>query len=52
VLPNSKGFGILSIQESLARLGGSMQIESRPGAGCRVLLEVPLAKSDIAKART
>lgn len=43
VLPHCSGFGILSIQESLSRLGGSIEVESRPGAGCRVVLQAPLS---------
>jgi PAS domain S-box-containing protein len=40
------GFGLFSIQERLARLGGSMTVTSRPGAGTTVTLEAPLAQTD------
>jgi PAS domain S-box-containing protein len=50
VIPHSKGFGILSIQESVVRLGGSIQITSRPGAGCKVVLEVPNRNEQATKA--
>ncbi len=37
----SSGFGIFSIQEQLAPLGGSLQIDSAPGKGTRVVLRAP-----------
>ncbi len=42
VSPNAKGFGLFSIQERLAELGGSIEIDTAPGEGCRVLMRVPL----------
>ena len=36
------GFGLLSIQEALERLGGSLRLTSHPGAGCQVTLHAPL----------
>lgn len=38
----SSGFGLLSIRERLAYLGGSMVMESGAGAGMKVLLRMPL----------
>jgi PAS domain S-box-containing protein len=35
------GFGLFSIRERLAYLGGHMEVESAPGQGCRVRLRVP-----------
>ncbi len=35
------GFGLLSIRERLESLGGTVQIESSPGQGTRVILEAP-----------
>ena len=43
------GFGILSIQESLARLGGRLEIETANGSGCEVTLRVPLMVAARAK---
>jgi len=43
----TKGFGLLSAQESLARLGGGFSVESRPGHGCRVTVTAPLGGQDI-----
>ncbi len=38
-----KGFGLFMIRERLNRLGGTIEIDSRPGCGTKVLLSVPLA---------
>jgi len=39
------GFGLFSIRERLAILGGSMQISSSPGSGTSVTIEVPAGDS-------
>ncbi len=39
-------FGLFSIRERLRDLGGTVEIESAPGAGCRVILGVPLPGSE------
>jgi two-component system sensor histidine kinase UhpB len=36
------GFGLLNIKERMADFGGSLQIESEPHKGCRVVLTAPL----------
>jgi signal transduction histidine kinase len=36
------GFGLFSIRESLEELGGRFEIESKRGAGCRVIMTAPL----------
>jgi nitrate/nitrite-specific signal transduction histidine kinase len=38
----SKGFGLFSLRERLADLGGRLAIDPRPGRGTRVALAVPL----------
>jgi signal transduction histidine kinase len=38
------GFGLFSIQERMADLGGSLEIESQPDHGCRAVLTLPLAR--------
>jgi signal transduction histidine kinase len=38
------GHGLFSIRERLGDLGGDVTIETRPGHGCRVRLNVPLTK--------
>jgi PAS domain S-box-containing protein len=39
------GFGLFSIRERLSQLGGSLEIDSSPGQGCRSLLRAPLQQS-------
>jgi len=39
-------FGLLSVQEQIARVGGTMQIVSVPGQGTRVSMQVPLQTKD------
>ncbi len=39
----SRRLGLVSMRERAEALGGSLSVESRPGAGTRVRLEVPLA---------
>ncbi len=38
------GFGLFSVREQIARLGGTVDIESTPRRGTRVSLRVPVAK--------
>jgi PAS domain S-box-containing protein len=40
------GLGLLSIRERLRYLGGTMEIDSRPGEGTTVTLRVPLRNGD------
>jgi signal transduction histidine kinase len=37
-----KGFGLFSIKERMSDLSGSLEIESHPGQGVRVILTAPL----------
>ena len=39
---NAGGFGLRSMTERAARVGGALSVESAPGAGTRVRVEVPL----------
>jgi PAS domain S-box-containing protein len=39
------GFGLFSIRERLSQMGGSLEIDSSPGQGCRSLLRAPLQQS-------
>jgi PAS domain S-box-containing protein len=41
------GFGLFSIREQLERVGGSMDINSSPGGGSRIILSVPLQKDRV-----
>jgi len=36
------GFGLFSIKERLEQIGGHLELESRPGHGCRVTMTAPL----------
>jgi signal transduction histidine kinase len=38
----SRGMGILGMEERVKRLGGTLRVESRPGAGATVTAELPL----------
>jgi PAS domain S-box-containing protein len=38
------GFGLFSIQDRMANLGGAFDIQSKPGKGCRVVLTVPVGE--------
>jgi len=40
------GFGLFSIRERLSHLGGSLEIDSSPGQGCRSILRAPLQQSN------
>lgn len=40
-----RGFGLRSMSERLARLGGNVEVESKPGSGTRVVCVCPLARS-------
>ncbi len=44
------GFGLFSIRERLGALGGALTIDSAPGEGTRVEMEVPVAGADRAPA--
>jgi two-component system sensor histidine kinase UhpB len=40
--PSRQGIGLLGMQERAASLGGGLSIESRPGEGTRLTIEIPL----------
>ncbi len=40
------GFGLFSIKERMADLGGSLEIVSEPGQGTEAILAVPLEKGE------
>jgi signal transduction histidine kinase len=37
------GLGILGVRERAARVGGALALESSPGRGTRICLQIPLA---------
>jgi PAS domain S-box-containing protein len=40
-----RGFGLFSIRERIALMGGTMSVESRPGYGSRFVLSLPITSS-------
>ena len=42
-------FGLLSVRESLEDLGGSFEIESKPGAGCKTTMVAPMKNTQTNK---
>jgi signal transduction histidine kinase len=40
-------FGLFSIQERLEQLGGCVEIKSRPGEGCRIIMTAPLKREKV-----
>jgi two-component system NarL family sensor kinase len=40
--PARRGLGLAAIRERLNAMGGAMEMESRPGQGTRVILQLPL----------
>ena len=38
------GFGLFSIQERMTNMGGTFDIQSEPGKGCRVVLSLPVGE--------
>jgi signal transduction histidine kinase len=39
--PEKRGFGIIGIQERVSLLGGQLEIQSRPGLGTLISIEIP-----------
>ena len=39
--PSEPGFGLVGIRERAARLGGRLDVESGPGQGCTLRVEIP-----------
>ena len=40
--PVSRGLGLVGVRERVARLGGTLRVESRVGAGTRLMVELPV----------
>jgi signal transduction histidine kinase len=39
-------FGLFSVREHLEQLGGRLEIESKPGHGCRAMMTAPLKQEE------
>jgi len=38
------GFGLVGMRERVASLNGSLAVESKPGAGTRITVEIPVSE--------
>lgn len=47
--PGARGFGLISIRERLASLGGTMDCQSIPGDGSKITLQIPASAPAAAK---
>jgi PAS domain S-box-containing protein len=45
----TKGFGLFSVSERLASISGRFEIDSKPGAGTKVLLAAPVSRKKVRK---
>ena len=48
--PPSAGLGLLGMRERVGYLGGSLRVISRPGAGTRIVVRVPVQPLAVARA--
>ena len=42
---SARGLGLIGIEERVAEMGGVLELDSKPGAGARILISIPLKKS-------
>jgi signal transduction histidine kinase len=47
-----KGLGLVAMRERVSAIGGTLQIESRPGHGTEVSIRLPLEATDANTNRT
>ena len=40
--PPSRGLGLVGVRERVTRLGGTLRLETRPGSGTRLLVDLPV----------
>ena len=40
-----RGLGLIGIEERVAEMGGALDLESKPGAGTRIFISIPLRKT-------
>lgn len=49
ITENDRGMGLLGMKERAALIGGNVEIESKPGAGCSIYVRVPIKITGKAK---
>lgn len=42
---NTTGYGLQGMRERVLALGGSFHLDTQPGAGCRIQVQIPLSKT-------
>jgi signal transduction histidine kinase len=47
-----KGLGLVAMRERVSAIGGTLQIESRPGHGTEVSIRLPMEANDVNTNRT
>jgi len=40
-----RGLGLIGIEERVAEMGGVLNLDSKPGAGTRIFISIPLRKA-------
>ena len=48
----AKGIGLIGIEERVAEMGGTLTLDSKPGAGTRIRISIPLPKGGEAQEET
>jgi signal transduction histidine kinase len=43
--PDTGHFGLVGMEERVQRLGGSMEVASKPGQGCNIRFGIPMERS-------
>src|ERR1700730_3077194 len=41
----ARGLGLIGIEERVAEMGGALELDSKPGAGTRIFISIPLRKT-------
>jgi glucose-6-phosphate-specific signal transduction histidine kinase len=41
---SARGLGLIGIEERVAEMGGVLELNSKPGAGTRIFISIPLQK--------
>jgi len=49
---SARGLGLIGIEERVAEMGGVLELDSKPGAGTRIFISIPLQKISESQGRT